>query len=145
MSTSTNDSAGFFTGGAPAVKFDHPGDSVTGTIVNIEKRQQTDFKTREKLTWDDGTPRFQLATTLRTKSDDDDDDGLRRVYIKGAMVGAVAKALQDAGERVEDGLSVGATLTVVFTGLGESRNGLNPPKLFAAKYSPAVDSAPDLD
>jgi hypothetical protein len=146
--SATNDSAGFFTGGAPAVKFEKVGDTVTGVIVDLEKRQQTDYKTKELLTWPDGKPRWQLAVTLQTNCNDADDNGLRRVYVKGQMVGAIAKALREAGERVEDGLSVGATLTIVYTGDGEAKNGLNPPKLFAAKYEPppSPDACPpDLD
>ena len=60
---------------------------------------------------------------MQTKRDDDDDDGLRRIYVKGQMVGLSRKRCGKPACAVEDGLDVGATLTVVYTGDGEPKTG----------------------
>jgi hypothetical protein len=68
------------------------------------------------------------------------------VYAKGgkaaAVVGsgvsmkdAIADAVRKAGGKA---LDIGSTLTVQHTGLGKADPGLNPPKLFGAKWEPAT-------
>lgn len=140
----TTDPNAFLMGtGARSAKFDAIGDKVVGFIEHTEVRQQTDFKTGKPLFWDDGNPRNQLVVTLRTElREDEDDDGTRNLYVKGQMQKAVADAVRKAGQR---GLSIGGKLGVVFTDEGEPPGkGLNAPKLYTAKYEPAVQSV-DVD
>lgn len=128
--------------GAPSAKFDTPGDTVTGRIVATpELRQQTDFTSGKPLFWDNGDPRMQLVVTLQTEQHDPsiaDDDGTRRVYVKGQLQKAVQQAVRQAGA---PGLEVGGTLTVTYTGDGEvKQRGMNPPKLYTATYKAAAAS-----
>ena len=60
------------------------GDTVSGEIVEMVKRQQTSLSDGQKLFWDDGTPRMMLVITLATdEHGDDDDTGERTVYVRG--------------------------------------------------------------
>ncbi|AFN37810.1 hypothetical protein FGG44_gp69 [Mycobacterium phage MacnCheese] len=141
----SNDSYGFLGGGGPAsAKFASHGDVVGGVIaVEPEQRQQTDMKTNEGLTWKDGSPRMQLIVTVQTDLNDpeiEDDDGLRRLFVKGEMRKAVQKAVIQAGAK---GLDVGGELYVTYVGDGEKKGNLSAPKLYTATYAkPAAGSAP---
>ena len=120
--------------GAASAKFEAIGATVTGTVVDFDMRDQTDFTTGKPLTWDDGNPRKQLVVTLQTEEQTEpDDDGKRRLFIKGQMQGAVRDAVQKAGA---NGLAKGGTLTVQYYADGEqAKRGFNPPKLYRAKYA----------
>ncbi|AHB79600.1 hypothetical protein PBI_VALIDUS_70 [Mycobacterium phage Validus] len=141
----SNDSYGFLGGGGPAsAKFKNVGDTVGGVIaVEPEQRQQTDMKTNEPLTWKDGSPRMQLVVTVQTDLNDpeiEDDDGLRRLFVKGEMRKAVQKAVIAAGAK---GLDVGGELYVTFVGEGEKQGNLSAPKLYRAEYrKPAPGATP---
>ncbi|QNJ58285.1 hypothetical protein SEA_ELLIE_61 [Mycobacterium phage Ellie] len=133
----SNDSYGFLGGGGPAsAKFKSHGDTVGGVItVEPEQRQQTDLNTNEPLVWKDGSPRMQLVVTVQTDLNDpevEDDDGLRRLFVKGEMRKAVQKAVIAAGAR---GLDVGGELNVTYVGDGEKKGNLTPPKLYSATYA----------
>ncbi|ASR85665.1 hypothetical protein SEA_AMGINE_64 [Mycobacterium phage Amgine] len=133
----SNDSYGFLGGGGPAsAKFKSHGDTVGGVItVEPEQRQQTDLNTNEPLLWKDGSPRMQLVVTVQTDLSDpevEDDDGQRRLFVKGEMRKAVQKAVIAAGAR---GLDVGGELHVTYTGDGEKKGNLTPPKLYSATYT----------
>lgn len=123
-------------GGAASAKFDNIGDSITGVIAEApEVRQQTDIGTGEPVFWPSGDPKMQLIVTLQTAvRDDSDDDGKRRIYVKGkSLTEAVREAVKKTGAR---GLEVGGSLTVTYTGDGQaSQRGFNPPKLYTANYS----------
>lgn len=124
-------------GGVPSAKFDGIGVSVTGRIEDITASQQTDFTTGEPKAWPNGEPMMQVVVTLATDQRDPsitDDDGLRKVYVKGkSLTGAVRDAVRKAGAK---GLEVGGTLTVTYTGDGVAeKRGINPPKLYAADYT----------
>lgn len=139
-------------GGAKSAALKNEGDTIRGTIVSTEVRQQTEFGTNAPKTWDDGSPMMQVVVTLQTdEHDDDDDDGLRRIYLKGGLKSpttqrAVADAIRKAGAK---GLEIGGTLALKLTGFGEApRKGFNPPGQYAAKYEPpakvvAVDDFED--
>lgn len=141
-----------FGGGGHSAKFDNLGDTVEGTITNVELAQQTSIDDGSLLTWDDGSPRMQLVITLQTDErdpDDEDDEGIRRVYAKGgkfevdegsgkALKEAIADAVKKAGAKSID---EGATLKVGYTGIGKKKSrGHSAPKLYTAKYTPAVAS-----
>jgi hypothetical protein len=142
----TNDSYSFFNTGALAAKFEDHGDTVSGAIVEPpEMRQQIDPVSKKPKFWDDGKPRNELLVKLQTSViDNADDDGVRRVYVRGQMTQAIAKAIRAAGAR---GLDVDGVLSVTYTADGERKGALNAPKLYEAKYEPPAgpdDNPPDL-
>ena len=132
--TSEADSFLIGSGGRSAQFKDH-GDQCFGTIMAAEVRQQTDFESGALLFWDDGKPKKQLVLTLLTdERSDEDDDGLRRVYIKGQMTKAVAEAVRKTGER---GVREGGRLFVRYVKDAEpTRKGLSGAKQYIAKYQP---------
>jgi hypothetical protein len=124
-------------GGARSFKFTNVGDRVWGTVMSSEKRQQTEFGTGALKTWDDGSPQWQVVVTLLTElQEDDDDDSLRAIYIKGGMQRAVRAALVKAKV---PGIEDGGRLLVQYTGLGEKKGQLSAPKLYFAKYEPPTN------
>lgn len=132
----SNDSYGFLAGGGPASgKFKAHGDTVGGPIVVEPSQQQQTNMDNKPLTWDDGSPRMQLVVTVQTDLRDpsiEDDDGKRRLFVKGEMRKAVQQAVIAAGAK---GLDVGGELHVTYVGDGEpARPGLIAPKLYSTKY-----------
>ena len=120
-------------GGVASAKFEKPGAIVRGVIVRKpDLQQQRDFTKGTPLTWDDGSPRQQIRVTLATdEHEDDDDNGERAIYLKGALLKAVQAAVKAAGAK---GLEVGGKLVVKYTKDGEKKGNLNAPKLYVAKY-----------
>lgn len=144
--TSNDPNSFLLGGGGSSAKFDQPGDTVAGTITSTEVREQTDIQTGKPLTWDNGDPRMQLVVSLQTDlRDDNDDDGVRAVYVKGSkkpgsksLHDAVRAAVQSAGAK---GLEVGGTLSVSYVGDEPSQTrGFSPRKLYEARYA-APDKA----
>lgn len=131
-------------GGAPAAKFPTIGTTVAGTITQQPEVQQIrDFSTGEPLYWPDGKPKMQLVVTLATDQRDPqtpDDDGRRRLYVKGLMRTAIRDAVRKAGAR---GLEVGGRLEVTYVADGERKGNLNPPKLYKAAYTPPQAASAD--
>ncbi|WP_063735586.1 hypothetical protein [Streptomyces sp. RTd22] len=127
-------------GGVPSAKFPAIGTSVSGRITERPTvEQQRDYTTGDLKFWDDGKPQMQLVVTLATSERDPEnpeDDGARRLYVKGQMKNAVASAVRQAGAR---GLEVGGVLSVMYSGDGERKNPrFNAPKNFSAEYVPAA-------
>ena len=131
-------------GGGASAKFENVGDTVTGTIVTTEVTNQTDLATGAVLTWDDGSPRQQLVVSLQTQEKTDaDDDGVRKVYVKGSkkpgsrsLHDAVASAVRASGAK---GLTPGGTLSVKYIGDEPSATrGFNPRKLYEATFAPSA-------
>ena len=153
---SNEDVSGFlFGGGGKAFKFETIGDTLDGTITDVQIAQQTDMESNQPLTWADGSPRMQLIVTVQTaERSDDNDDGLRRAFAKGgkyevatgtgtSMKDAIADAVKKAGAR---SLDEGGTLKIGYTGEGKRTNrGFSAPKLFRATYSPPVKSVAAQD
>ncbi|QFG08914.1 hypothetical protein PBI_MALAGASYROSE_66 [Mycobacterium phage MalagasyRose] len=141
----TNASYGFLAGGGvPSGKFKSHGDTVGGPIAEDPTEQQQTNMNGEPLFWDNGDPRKQLVVTVQTDARDpeiEDDDGKRRLFIKGELRKAVQKAVLDAGAK---GLDVGGELNVTYIGDGTpARPGLTPPKLYSATYAkPKATAAP---
>lgn len=129
-------------GGAPAAKFAEVGVTVKGTVVSAELTQQTDPADGSAKTWQDGSPRQQVVVTLTTDERDaaiDDDNGTRRVFVKGAMLKALKEALKAAGSKT---IEPGAQLAVKYIGDGEKTNpAYSAPKLYAAQYKAPVAAA----
>lgn len=148
--TNWNDADDFFAGaGGKSASFKTIGDDIDGYVVNAVKRQQTEPGGELKF-YADGNTMWQLVVTLETQErDDPDDDGLRRIYVRGQMTKAVASAIQKAGER---GLRDGGRLYVRYTGDAEPvQRGFNGAKQYFAKYQPPAvqvaveDEGPDPD
>lgn len=141
----TDNLEGFLSGGgAPAAKFVDHGATIKGTITSAELRQQTDLDGKPK-TWDDGNPRMQIVVTLATDERDnsiDNDDGSRRVFVRGEMLKALRAALKQADVKT---IEVGGTLAVRYVSDGSpSRAGFNAPKLYNAQYKPPATKGVDL-
>ena len=135
-----------FGGGGGAAKFEEVGDTVEGEITDVKVTQQTSMEDNTPLTWPDGSPRKQLVITLQTDlRDNDDDDGIRRVYAKGgnyeaasgtgtSMKDAVAEAVKKAGAK---SIETGGRLKIGHSGIGKKTNrGFSAPKLYRAVYEP---------
>jgi hypothetical protein len=126
-------------GGGKSASFEKPGDKVSGEILTVESRQQTDLDGALKC-WDNGDPMWQVVVTLQTtEREDGDDDGKRTVYLKGSRkyastATAVGEAVKAAGAKT---LEVGGTLALAYTGDGEpTKRGFSAPKLYQAAYKP---------
>lgn len=114
------------------------GDVLSGTICEEPfTSQQIDLVKGTLKTWDDGNPMMQLVVTLQTELRDpsvEDDDGRRRLYIKGALRTAVSDAVRKAGAK---GIDEGGELTVVYTRDEPPKNkGMSPARQFTATYEP---------
>jgi hypothetical protein len=131
---------GFFdeSGGAPAISFDGaaPGTTITGILAKPhEEGQQTDADTGELLWFDaeQTQPKPQAILTLQTEyrafeycseayrsralKDGQEDDGLRRLFIKGSLKTpslnrAFRDAMREAKHRGEP--EVGALISMTF-------------------------------
>jgi hypothetical protein len=140
-----NASADFFAGGIKPAQFPQYGATVTGKITDMTQSQQTEpskiaGQPGKPKTWDDGSPAMQLVVTLATQErDDEEDDGLRRIYIKGQMKAAMQAAIKAVGAKQ---LDLGGTVTVTYTHDGERTNpAFSPPKQYAVQYVPPNASA----
>ena len=131
---------------------DNVGDEISGTILTVERRQQTSFEGNTPLTWDDGSPRMLTYIELQTDLRDpeiDNDEGVRSLYAKGgnfepadgkgtSMEKAIVDAVKKAGEKSID---EGATLTVRYSGNAKATTrGYRQPRLYIAKYEPPKTS-----
>src|SRR6266566_211548 len=124
-------------GGIRSASFPQIGASITGFIMRPpDMVQARDFTSGKPRVWDDGRPVMQQRVVLMTEErdpGDPDDSGERALYIRG---GIMQKAVADAVRTVKaPGLEVGGKLQVRYIADGQaSRNGQNPPKLYAAQY-----------
>ena len=139
--------------GAKAFPFEELGATVKGQIVDMKKQQQTDMQTKKPAYWDNGDPKMMLQVVLQTDlRDDEEDEGLRAVYLRGGNPTAIKGkgtsglvAVKDAVKRsgTTKGIEIGGKLTLQFSGEGQAPNkGFNAPKLYQASYEPpsyAVD------
>ncbi len=135
----TDDANAFLMGaGGKSAVFKSHGDQCWGTVVSSALRQQTDFESGDLKAWPDGNPMMQLQVTLQTEEqDDEDDDGLRNLYIRGQMQKAVSGAVLKSGER---GIANGGLLMVRYVSDDEPRRqGMSGAKQYIAKYeAPSV-------
>jgi hypothetical protein len=140
MPTDPND--WLLSGGAPSVKFPQIGAHVVGTVVSAEITQQRDLEGNPK-TYDDGNPMEQLVVTLQTDERDasiDNDDGKRRLFVKGQMKAAVADAVRKSGSSLQPG----GKLAVKYIGdKAPEKRGFSPAKQYQAAYQPGTDPAVD--
>lgn len=139
----------FLSGGAPGQKFPEVGAKFSGTLISWEMADQTDLDTGEIKTWPDGKPRKQLIMTIQGEPTGytlewngrgfdrkmlADDDGIRRLFVKGQMQSALGKAMRNAKGSVE----AGAYIEIVRTAdIDPSKKGYSPTQTFNAKWTPA--------
>lgn len=130
--------------GAPSATFREVGTEHKGVVTALETMQVRNFKTKLPETWDDGNPKMQAVLTLQTDERDpqiENDNGVRKLYVSSkGMREAIAAAVRKAGSSQ---VLVGGKIAVRFTREGESESGLNPPKVYAAKYEPPPSPAHD--
>ena len=114
--------------GAKAFAFGDVGDTISGTVTAVDKRQMKEYDSERLEVWPDGAPKFTWIFQLDTA------DGPQAIYVRGNMFTAVRSAAAEAG--ISE--MIGAKLSVRFDSLGEpSKKGFHPPKLFKAKWEPA--------
>lgn len=147
--TATDPLAELMSEGAPTISFKDEsmrGTWVVGIVKKVEKSQQHDFMTKEPKFFDDQKqrPMWQYVVTIQTDERvGEDDDGMRRLFCKGQMIGALKNALAKANV-MTTAAALNGKLGIVWYGEGEpSRAGMNPPKLYKAKFEPA-DATTDL-
>jgi len=82
-------------------KYTQPGTTVGGKVVRKpEVRDLTDWKTGEVKRFGNGEPMKQYVITVQTDLRDpevEDDDGLRRIFVKGWNKKTLKKAVADSG------------------------------------------------
>jgi hypothetical protein len=117
----------------PTFQFPVPGTRIRGIITRPpEDRQARKFGTDILDFWPDGNPIMETKIVLRVA------DGTEHaVYAKGRMAKAITMAIVKAGA---SDLEVGGELEITHSGLGQSKPGAQPAKLFEATYT-----APDCD
>ena len=130
--------------GSKSFPFDKIGDQVTGTILDVAERQQTDMKTNEPATWPNGQPKMMYTIKLQTElQEGPDDDGVRHVNLKWKSLRAFQDAVRDAGESK---VKLGAKLSLKYIGDGiPTSRGAMPPKEWKAWYQAPEPSAGILD
>lgn len=123
------------------------GDTITGPIVDATIKQRSDYYTKEPKYWNDGKPQNQVVVRIQTPERlDDEDDGIRGVYIKtwGTDKEALLAAIKEAGgSKASDVLIPGATFTATFTSTKPSDQG-DDAKLYQYAINPngaALDQA----
>ena len=126
-------------------KFANPGDTHTGTIIEVsDARQASEFGSNEPAFWDreKTRPKMQVAVTLDTAErdpQDASDTGKRALWVvedgrSGSILSAIRQAVHQAGAGTID---IGGQLTVTFSGFDpNSKNPANPRKIYAASYVP---------
>lgn len=127
----------WLTGGStPTASFDLIGASISGTVLDIQTRQQRDFNTGEPKYWKNGDPMWCAVISLQTTLRDAqlaEDDGIRNLYVVSPrMRDAIAVACRAAGH--SDGVEKSGRLTVKYYGDGQAQGRNNPPKLYTAEY-----------
>ena len=109
--------------------------------------QQRDYDTDEPKFYDDGKPMWQVAVKLQTDDrEDDEDEGVRTVWLKGLQLQAVRAALREAKVKA---ILPGGYLAITFYGTketeakpGQPKNKKRfPTKLYKATYTPPMSPA----
>jgi len=144
-------------GGAPLLKFPTIGTKYTGIVIAKSVEQQRDYDDPDMLLWWSEGKRVKNATqptpetkpvlhaivTLQTDAigtfdkfgnflEIDDDDSVRRWFVKGQAQKALREAIQKSGGPT---LELFSKVTVTYTGDGKQDNPrYNPPKLVTAEY-----------
>lgn len=123
--------------GGRSAAFGKIGDFVAGEIVRSDEMQQRDIKTGEPLTWDDGQPKKSVVIAIQTdEHDDDEDDGIRNVYVKvpSQMLSALRIALRSARAK---GIENGGVIRITYISDRPSeKRGMSAQKIYEVGYEP---------
>jgi hypothetical protein len=123
--------------GAPAWRWDAPGDSAQGVITALSATQQRDMRTKELKYFPSGDPIMIALVTVQTGLHDPTlpaDNGERTIWVSGRyMTKAVKDAIMRAGTRE---LEIGGWFEVTYTHDGPAERGLRAPRMFTAEYIP---------
>ena len=123
--------------GGRSASFKNIGDSVAGEIVRSDTMQQRDITDGKPLFWDDGQPKQSIVISIQTNEQaDDEDDGIRNVYVKvpSQMLTALRMALRKARAK---GVENGATIQVRFVAeQAAEKRGMSPAKQYEIAYDP---------
>ena len=117
------------------------GTSFTGvTTEDLITAQQRDFTSGELATWDDGKPKLQLTAVIATEyRDDEDDDGIRRMYFAAQAL----RALQDEmREKKIQRFGIGTRITQTLINLKPTAKGF-PQKIYKIDLVPAPYISPE--
>lgn len=118
----------FLSGNADSVKFEKIGDKITGTLVSISDRDDTDPNGAVKK-WPDGAAKKVYLWELVI------DDEPRTMWVRGNLVKVLREACAAAGAKGIGDL-IGCKVQVIHHALGEAKSkGFAPPKLFQAKVT----------
>ncbi len=131
---------------AKSATFPEAGTTYEGRILELRMVQQRDFVSKQPKFWpNDGSPMMQAAITIQTDArDDEQDDGKRVIYAKAQMRDAIRDAVTESGYDTTQSW-VGGVLKVRYEKDGVSEQGLNPPKLYRAKFTPPAPGSADFD
>lgn len=121
-------------GGSASISWkDAPvGHTVSGTVVTSETVQENDYDTGEPKFYSDGNPAWQVVVTLQTDlREEPDDDGQRRLYLRGQMFTALRKEMA----RTKAKLRPGGVLSVTFDHTEPAKNPRhNDRKIYTVHY-----------
>lgn len=136
-------------GGTTAFNRETPmGTKFTGTIVDATVQQIKDIRDGKPKTWDDGRPQEQIVIRIQTDlRNDEDDDGIRALYIKtwGVWKSALLEAVQAGGfSKLSEALAPGNVFSdEYYADKPAPSAGLSPTKLH--RYTVAKGSPVTLD
>lgn len=136
-----SDALDFLLGGAPTANFLTVGTVHKGRIRSYEKTQQRDMDSGQPKVWDNGEPMWQIVFTIETDERDpeiDGDDGVRRLFAKAQMLGAIRGAIRKSGHR---GDVVGGILGVKYQKDDPpTKKGFAGPKVYQAVFEPPTQT-----
>jgi hypothetical protein len=130
--------------GGRSAKFEKEGDTVDGTILRMEPRQRTEIGSNAPMFWKDGNPQMQLVIALQTAERfDEDDDGIRNVYV--SIPSQMRTAIADGVRRARaNGMAVGGRLAVKFVRTEEPKQrGFSGQKIYSSSYEQPTVSVGD--
>ena len=129
-----------------AAKFPTVGTTHKGTVVHVDGRQKNDINGNPEFT-KAGKPKPEAVITLDTDlHEDEEDDGIRKLYASGQMLYAIGEAIGKAGVNFDN--MTGGTLAVKFDREKPSETrGFNPQKIYVAQFKTAepAPAAPALE
>lgn len=122
-------------GAPPSVRVTAIGETFFGVITAIKAIQQTDFKTRKPVFWEDGRPKLQIVLTVR----DGTDGELKSLYIGNR---AYRNAARDAAKKAGTGFRVGGQIAVKLLDETQKPGQQYPDQTIAMAYDPPGTDSP---
>lgn len=128
-------------GNKPISWGDEPGQSVTGAILDMRRKQLEEYEKPGVLeVWSNGDPKLTPIAVLQTQLEEEDgDDGLRDLYLRGGVYTALREALGPFVKEHGADAVQGAQLKVTLVELVKStKKGGSNRKVFEAELTPAT-------